>query len=282
MLLHFGGGSLCWGVFGFLGTKVPQSVSPEVRGGPRAPPPRGSDLQSCRLCSCICNNVVAQAYVYFSVVGLFFGDFPVCIFSPSSFGPYQFLCCSPSSFFRLLVPVCPPTSISLPFSLLFSLSKGIGQANRSHTHPLHFWLVFFVVCSHAAVFSRPFRPCIPSVLAFLRGAILGPARFLDSLGTSLRFFSRTRGDKGGWSFFFCGFCFPVLWRLRRFTPFSGSCHVHTCRTQRVVKANPSASPRPPLGRVSPRGAPQARVFGHTHIGGMFAVVVLFRVTGVDI
>ena len=36
----FGGGSLGGGVTRLLGTKVPQSDSPETRGGPWAPPPR--------------------------------------------------------------------------------------------------------------------------------------------------------------------------------------------------------------------------------------------------
>ena len=82
-----------------------------------------------------------------------------------------------------------------PFVCLFFLFKRKSSAsNRSHPHTrLCFFLFFFVppqlVCS-------PVLAVRPFLLAFCRGAILGPGRFLDSLGTSLRLFSRTRGGKG--------------------------------------------------------------------------------------
>ena len=71
-----------------------------------------------------------------------------------------------------------------------------------------FWWVFAIVFALFFGFSLPKlfgKILLMSGLVFLvffspllvfRGAILGPGRFLDSLGTSLRPFSRTRGGKG--------------------------------------------------------------------------------------
>ena len=46
MLLRFRGRFPWWGELRLLGTKVPWSVSPEMRGGPWAPPPRGVLLKA--------------------------------------------------------------------------------------------------------------------------------------------------------------------------------------------------------------------------------------------
>ena len=63
------------------------------------------------------------------------------------------------------------------------------RANRTPHTPPHVLLFFlFLFLSPPRLFVRLFWPCVLFVLGFLRGAILGPVRFLDSLGTPLRFF----------------------------------------------------------------------------------------------
>ena len=71
-----------------LGTKVPRSDSPEKRGGPWAPPPRGVFLKAVLLCvwylvrvldSCLGNLKRSGALGLIS-----------CILSPLSFGPVRF------------------------------------------------------------------------------------------------------------------------------------------------------------------------------------------------
>ena len=73
LLLRLGGGSLGGGVLGLLGTKVPQSVSPGVRGGPCAPPPRVAAPQSVRCPSCFCLGTGFSDWLLCS--GLFLEDF---------------------------------------------------------------------------------------------------------------------------------------------------------------------------------------------------------------
>ena len=109
----------------------------------------------------------------------------------------------------------------------------------------------------------------PFLLAFCRGAILGPGRFLDSLGTSLRPFSRTRGGKGAslllmlvllFPFFvlFCG-CAPFLEARVGFLAEAGS-------PSRLFlpEVGRTGRPSPLLGIVIPRGALLARRVGPLH------------------
>ena len=95
------------------------------------------------------------------------------------------------------------------FSSLFVQETKL-RSNRT-PHPPALAVVFLVFFPRRFVLLRLFWPCVLFVLVFLRGAILGPVRFLDSLGTPLRPFSWTLGGKGVCSFFgllffpFCGF-----------------------------------------------------------------------------
>ena len=74
--------------------------------------------------------------------------------------------------------------------LLFLLSRDKAQANRT-PHPPRTCCCFSFFLSPPLCFVRLFWPCVLFVLVFLRGAILGPVRFLDSLGTALMpFFGR--------------------------------------------------------------------------------------------
>ena len=68
------------------------------------------------------------------------------------------------------------------------------RANRTPHTPPHVLLFFFLFLflSPPLCLVRLFWPCVLFVLGFLRGAILGPARFLDSLGTLLRPFLDAR------------------------------------------------------------------------------------------
>ena len=84
---------------------------------------------------------------------------------------------------------------------------------------------FFLSVSPAAFVCSPVLAVRPFLLVFCRGAILGPGRFLDSLGTSLRPFSWTRGGKGVSLllvlvlFFPFSFCFAAFFtRSRRGGP----------------------------------------------------------------
>ena len=79
-----------------------------------------------------------------------------------------------------------------------------AQANRTpHTPPARV-VCFFPFLSPPHCFVRLFWPCVFSVLGFLRGSILGTARFF---GTSLRPLSWTRGGRGVCSFLFVVCCF---------------------------------------------------------------------------
>ena len=71
-------------------------------------------------------------------------------------------------------------------SLLFlsSFKRQSSGLTGHHTPPA--LAVVFLVFSRRFVLFRLFWPCVLFVLVFLRGAILGPVRFLDSLGTALR------------------------------------------------------------------------------------------------
>ena len=98
------------------------------------------------------------------------------------------------------------------FFFFFFLKRQSSGLTGHHTPPhlLLFFLFFFPpLCFVSPVLAvRPFL-----FLAFLRGAILGPVRFLDSLGTALRpFFGREAVE----AFVpFLSVVFPVL-RLTRF------------------------------------------------------------------
>ena len=82
------------------------------------------------------------------------------------------------------------------FFFLFLFFREIDQVVTGHTptRTLCFFLFLSVSPPHSV--CSPVLAVRPFFLAFCRGAILGPGRFLDSLGTSLRPFSRTRGGKG--------------------------------------------------------------------------------------
>ena len=77
---------------------------------------------------------------------------------------------------------------------VFFFKRDRSGSHRAHPHT-HFVFFFcpFLVCVPAAFCCSPVLAVRPFFLAFCRGAILGPGRFLDSLGTSLRpFFSDAR------------------------------------------------------------------------------------------
>ena len=88
---------------------------------------------------------------------------------------------------------------------LFSFERYRSGLTGHHTHP-RTCCCFSFFCPRC--FGCLFWPCVLFVLVFLRGAILGPVRFLDSLGTALRPFSWTRGGRGV-CFFFCLLFFPL-------------------------------------------------------------------------
>ena len=75
------------------------------------------------------------------------------------------------------------TSCVLSLFLLFLVQEIKLRSNRT-PHPPALAVVFFV-CPRRFVLRRLFWPCVLFVLVFLRGAILGPVRFSDSLGTAL-------------------------------------------------------------------------------------------------
>ena len=70
------------------------------------------------------------------------------------------------------------------FSLLFFFEEIKLRPNRTPHTPLHVLLFFFffLFCPRRFVLFTCFGRASFFVLGFLRGAILGPARFLDSLG----------------------------------------------------------------------------------------------------
>ena len=155
-------------------------------------------------------------------------------------------------FYSLLVRSCFFVSFSLclkvwvddvvcvvSLSSLFLSRQSSGLAGH-HTPPCACCCRFFL--SPPLCLVRLFWPCVLFVLGFLRGAILGPARFLDSLRTLLRPFSWTLGGKGVCSFFWC-VVFPVL-RLHTFLV--GLAPVHR-------KAGPRVVSPAPLTRVRVRG-----------------------------
>ena len=94
-----------------------------------------------------------------------------------------------------LLVVSPTSSL---FSFLFSsfFKRDRSGSNRAHPHTHLVFFSFFLSVSPPHSVCSPVLAVRPFFLAFCRGAILGPGRFLDSLGTSLRPFSRTRGGKG--------------------------------------------------------------------------------------
>ena len=102
------------------------------------------------------------------------------------------------------------TSLLFHFLLfLFSFKRDNSGLTGHHTPPARVvWFFLFLFLSPPHLSFRLFWPCVPSVLAFFRGAILGPARFLDSLGTSLRPFLGREAAKAFARFFLWSFVFP--------------------------------------------------------------------------
>ena len=90
------------------------------------------------------------------------------------------------------------TSCVLSLFFFFLLEETKLRSNRT-PHPPALAVVFLVFPRRFVLF-RLFWPCVLFVLVFLRGAILGPVRFLDSLGTALMPFW-TRGGRGVCSLF---------------------------------------------------------------------------------
>ena len=92
------------------------------------------------------------------------------------------------------------------------------RTNRAHPHTHLVFLFLFLVFVPAAPGLSPILAVRPSFLAFCRGAILGPGRFLDSPGTPLRLFL---GREAAWvllvASLFVVFFFPLLCCLRLHT-----------------------------------------------------------------
>ena len=97
-------------------------------------------------------------------------------------------------------------------SSLFFFEEIELSANRTPHTPPHVLLFFFLFLSPPLCLVRLFWPCVLFVLGFLRGAILGPARFLDSLGTFLRPFFGREAVEAFALFFLWSVVFPVLRR----------------------------------------------------------------------
>ena len=99
------------------------------------------------------------------------------------------------------------TLLLLFFSPFFSEERQLKANRPPHTPPHVLLFCLFLFLSPPRWFVRLFWPCVLFVLGFLRGAILGPVFFLDSLRTLLRPFSWTRGGRGVCSFLFVVCCF---------------------------------------------------------------------------
>ena len=121
-----------------------------------------------------------------------------------------------SCFFCLVLSVLGfglTTSVCVVFSFFsFSFKRQSSGLTGHHTPP-HL-LLFFLFFPRRFVLFRLFWPCVLFVLVFLRGAILGPGRFLDSLGTVLRPFFLDAMRQRRLFVFWC-VVFPVL-RLHTF------------------------------------------------------------------
>ena len=126
------------------------------------------------------------------------------------------------------------TSCVLSLFLLFLVQEIKLRSNRT-PHPPALAVVFLVFPRRFVLF-RLFWPCVLFVLVFLRGAILGPVRFLDSLGTVLRpFFLDARRQRR--LFVFWCVVFPVV---RRHTFLGGLAPAYRQAGPRVVSPAPLA------------------------------------------
>ena len=109
--------------------------------------------------------------------------------------------------------------IAVCFCLFFKRDSSGLTGHPPHTPVRFLFSCLFLFLPLPRLFVRPFWPCVPPFLVFFfRGAILGPGRFVDSLGTLLRRFSGTRGGKGvlvDSLFVVC--VLPLLWCLRPHT-----------------------------------------------------------------
>ena len=129
--------------------------------------------------------------------------------------------------------------VSFPSLVSFSFKRERSGLTGHHTPPRTCCLVFFLFfLSPPRLSFRLFWPCVLLVLAFLRGAILGPEPCLDSFGTSLRPSFWTRG---GLLDFLCGLLFS-LWCLRPHTFLVG-----------LTPGHPRVVSPAPLARLRVRG-----------------------------
>ena len=130
------------------------------------------------------------------------------------------------------------------FVLLFFKRESSGLTGHTPHAPCVF--VPFSL-SPAAHGLAPVLAVRPFFLAFCRGAILGPGRFLDSPGTPLRLFL---GREAAWVllviflFVVCCFSLSVLF---------AAAHVFLAGPSRRSRRRGPGWSRPPLGRVIPRG-----------------------------
>ena len=133
------------------------------------------------------------------------------------------------------------------FVLFFFFQERKLRTNRAHPHTHLVFLFLFLVFVPAAPGLSPVLAVRPSFLAFCRGAILGPGRFLDSPGTPLRLFL---GREAAWVllvaslFVVCFFSPSVLF---------AAAHVFLAGPSRRSRQRGPGWSRPPLGRVIPRG-----------------------------
>ena len=125
----------------------------------------------------------------------------------------------------------------------FSFKRESSGLTGHHTPP-HVLFVFpFLFLSPPHWFVRLFWPCVLSVLAFLRGAILGPALFGFSRDFSEAFFLDARRQRRLLASFLWSFVFPVLWCLRLHTFLVGLAPGHRKAGLRVVSPAPLARVR---------------------------------------
>ena len=147
--------------------------------------------------------------VFFGAVLPMFFCFIIWVFAPETdlknslvvrSGVSGFFFSPPFGFFADVV------AFFVSFSFFFQRDRSGSHRAHPHTHFLFFVLFLSVSPPHSC--CSPVLAVRPFFLAFCRGAILGPGRFLDSLGTSLRPFSRTRGGKGVFLLLVPCFVFP--------------------------------------------------------------------------
>ena len=81
------------------------------------------------------------------------------------------------------LPFVFPSTSFFVFVFSFFVSRDIAQVVTGHPHTHLFSFVLFFLCCPAAFVCSALFGRASRFLAFLRGAILGPARFWDSPGT---------------------------------------------------------------------------------------------------